>query len=760
MLFAFAEFIYDTRRQALLFNNKELSLTKKNHELLHYLLTHPQQLISRDMLIDTVWNGRVVTNNTIDQCVLKLRKVLNQCEPGEYIETVYGQGFRFIPAVSQPDEEAMPASTHHLSLKVFVLLLMVVAVWLVVNQQQTREALLQTTATPALDVVSQSALPRASEPANWLLAGGRNLLIHQLNGIEGLQAQQGRIADQGPGPARISFELWQEQSAMTQLEVMLQRPQEDDQLFQATVLIRWQDDVEASQQVQDPQLTGLFNAISNWVKQQLRPEAAMVIADSAVYTTEEFAMQSYFRAMAAQKTGDSDQAITYLQAATEQDPGFKMAWYELAIATRKQGDPRKAIAILEAIQTSDQQLAFRVALVKAQCLDSVGEFAAAEAGYQQALTWAEETRNPGNLAAVYISQGILYRKIRQFERAEQALELASQVTDPDAQPQLYGTIMNTHAKLAREMNQPLVAIDKAQAAIKAFQQSGDLRYQMQAKTVLASILRLRNEFSQAEQLVKESLFHAEQLNHRRGISDNRTKLARIYQQTGRFRLAHEQWQLVLQLNADLGLNGNTADAYVWLLQLHLAENNLDQADIDLKMLQQLYLEHPSQEISDLLNEASLIMAIRRADVELADLFLRELLLQEHPLLTMYQGDLARLRDKPAAAELHYLEALVVLHNSGRFDRLVTIMNRLNDLYTGFNPDKLNEQIQRTRMYQPFIYPLQKYQAQAAAAAGKHIEAVGLMTELKLKAGDFWQYEDQLLLEQLQQQSAASQAGES
>jgi len=759
MIFAFADFIYDAKQQALLFNHEELSLTKKNHELLHYLLTHPNQLISRDELIETVWHGRVVTNNTIDQCVLKLRKVLSQCVPGEYIETVYGQGFRFIPAVTQPQDEAIPASGSHLSLKVFLLLLLGVAAWLIISQQQSSPTT-QTTTTPSLDVVSQSTLPASTQPANWLLAGGIHLLNHQLNGIAGLQAQQGRILDQGPGPALIRFELWQEQSAMTQLEVLLHQPQEDDPLYQATVSISWQDEVQANEFIEDPQLTGLFSAITDWVRQQLRPEATTVIADAQVFSADEFAMQSYFRAMAAQKTGDSDQALTYLEAATEQDPGFKMAWYELAIATRKQADPRKAIAILEAIQTNDRKLAFRVALVKAQCLDSVGEYEAAASGYQQALKWAEETRDPANLAAVYISQGILYRKTKQFAQAEQVLELAGQVTDPETQPQLYGTIMNTHAKLAREMNQPLVAIDKAQAAIKAFQQSGDLRYQMQSKTVLASILRLRNEFSQAEQLVKESLFHAEQLNHRRGISDNRTKLARIYQQTGRFRLAHEQWQLVLQLNADLGLSGNTADAYLWLLRLHLAENNLDQADIDLKMLQQLYLEHPSQEISDLLNEASLIMAIRRADVELAELFLRELLLQEHPMLTMYQGDVARLRDKPAAAELHYLEALVLLHDSGRFDRLVTVMNRLSDLYVTFNPAKLSEHIQRTRMYQPFIYPIQKYQAQAAAQAGKHIEAVGLMTELKLKAGDYWQYGDQLLLEQLQQQSAARQTDSS
>jgi len=749
MTYAFAEFIYDPEQQSLLHHGQELSLTKKNHDLLRYLLTHPNQLISRDELIDEVWMGRVVTNNTIDQCVLKLRKTLNACQPDEYIETVYGQGFRFLPTVSSPEDAPVRETGSHISLKVFGVMLVFIAIWLLWHQGTEPPGSIT---TPQVHVVSQSARPKSAQPANWMLAGGKNLLGHLLNNVDGLQAQQGRINEGHAERAYISFDLWQESSALTQLVVHLHQPDQQQPPYQASVQIKWQEDIQASEQLEANQLITLFDHISQWVRQQVRPEAISQSADEQVYTRNEFAMHSYFKAMAAQVSGDSDQAMTYLEAAVEQDPNFKMAWYELAIALRKQADPRKAIGILEAIQTNDQNLAFRVELVKGHCLDSVGELAAAEKVYLEALKWAEESRNPARMASVYISQGILYRKTKQFENAEQALQMAGQVTDPSSQPHLYGTIMSTHAKLAREMNQPLVAIEKAQLAIKAFQQSGDLRYQMQAKTVLASILRQRNEFRQAEQLVKESLFHAEQLKHRRGISDNRTKLARIYQQTGRFQLAHQQWQEVLRLNAELELYGNNADAYLWLLQLHLAENNLEQADIDLKMLRQLYLEHPHKEIGDALNEASLIMAIEQSDVPRAQTFVRELTLQDHPLLAMYQGDLAMLEGKLAASELHYLEAMVLVHGSGRFDQMVQVMNRLNQLYLSFNQPKLVDQLQRTAMFKPFIYPFQKYQAQAAAAAGKHIEAVGLMNELKLKAGDYWQYEDQLLLEQLKQQS--------
>jgi tetratricopeptide (TPR) repeat protein len=309
--------------------------------------------------------------------------------------------------------------------------------------------------------------------------------------------------------------------------------------------------------------------------------------------------------------------------------------------------------------------------------------------------------------------------------------------------------MNTHAKLAREMNQPEVAIEKAKSAIIAFQKSGDRRYQMQAKTVLASILRLRNEFKSAEQLVKESLFHAEQLNNRRGISDNRTKLARLYQQTGRFRLAFEQWQMVLSLNAELELFTNSADAYLWLINLHLTENNVSQAEIDLKILTQLYHEQPIAPINPILIEAQLIVSLFKEDLESSQSYLSALIGTDHDLINMYQGDVALLRGNSMAAELHYLEALIGINPMARFDQMVQVLNKLNALYASTQSPKLNANIQRTLRLKPFIYPIQKFQALSAQAADNPIKALSLMEELKLKAGDYWQYQDQILLESMQ-----------
>lgn len=747
----FSGFYYDTKQKILTRESKTIELTKKNHSLLGYLLSRPQQLISREELIDQVWQGRVVTNNTIDQCILKLRKALNNAHEDEYIESVYGQGIRFLPEMSNvvkhPEQNNERNKT---GWYISLLLIVFIFVWLILqNNQKTADSTIEPL---KIDVISQSTSMHLSNPDSWLLDGGADYLTHLLSRYPNIKSQKPRRTEPLSGSNKaLAIDLIQQADAENVLliEVSQQNEINEEPIFQAQLALRNKQGIMSSTEIDSSQLTTLYPKIAAWVGQVVESDEIQQLTDPLIFSDNEFAIQSYLKAMSAQTHGDSKQALTYLEAAVEQDPGFKKAWYEMAIALRNHGDPRKAIGILNAIGSEDLNFSYQVTLTKAQCLDKVGEFVAAENTYQTALKLAELSQSQTKLAAVYISQAILYRKTAQFESAEQALQQATLMTDADSQPQLYGTIMNTYAKLAKEMNNPELAIEKAKVAIDAFQRSGDLRYQMQAKTVLASILRFRNEFTQAEQLVKESLFHAEQLSHRRGISDNRTKLARIYQQTGRFEFALEQWQLVLNLNAELELYGNTAEAYWWLLQLHLAGNNTNQADIILRMLQQLAKEHPSKEIQHILAEAQLIIALQVKNITEAEQQLRTLTETNHQMLSMYRGDLAYIQQKYDAAEMHYLEALIKLNPLGRYDYLVLIMNKLNQLYLNFNQHKLNESIQRTLRLKPFIYPVQKFQAMAAKAADKSIEAQSLMEELKLKAGDFWQYQDQLLLESWQ-----------
>jgi DNA-binding response OmpR family regulator len=89
-----------TSRRAWLAGS-EVALTPKASALLEYLMTHPDELISRERLLDAVWGWEYPAGTrTVDTRIAELRRALND-DPSEprFIETVPGQGYRFVGSV-------------------------------------------------------------------------------------------------------------------------------------------------------------------------------------------------------------------------------------------------------------------------------------------------------------------------------------------------------------------------------------------------------------------------------------------------------------------------------------------------------------------------------------------------------------------------------------------------------------------------------------------------------------------------------------
>jgi len=75
----------------------EVILTRKEFDLLLYLLAHRGEVITRERLLDEVWGyERFPTTRTVDTHVLRLRRKFEaDPEHPRFILTVHGQGYRF-----------------------------------------------------------------------------------------------------------------------------------------------------------------------------------------------------------------------------------------------------------------------------------------------------------------------------------------------------------------------------------------------------------------------------------------------------------------------------------------------------------------------------------------------------------------------------------------------------------------------------------------------------------------------------------------
>lgn len=74
----------------------ELSLTRLEYDLIHYLMLHQGQILSREQLLSQAWGYDFVGDTrAVDSAIKRLRKKLQTQKPGStFIETIRGFGYR------------------------------------------------------------------------------------------------------------------------------------------------------------------------------------------------------------------------------------------------------------------------------------------------------------------------------------------------------------------------------------------------------------------------------------------------------------------------------------------------------------------------------------------------------------------------------------------------------------------------------------------------------------------------------------------
>jgi DNA-binding response OmpR family regulator len=95
--FAFGDVRIQRRARRVVQAGREVRLTRKEFDLLVYLVEHRGEIVTRDRLLDEVWGyERFPTTRTVDTHVLRLRRKFEP-DPDHpvWILTAHGQGYTF-----------------------------------------------------------------------------------------------------------------------------------------------------------------------------------------------------------------------------------------------------------------------------------------------------------------------------------------------------------------------------------------------------------------------------------------------------------------------------------------------------------------------------------------------------------------------------------------------------------------------------------------------------------------------------------------
>lgn len=110
MIYRFENFVLDVGRRELLNGTTLVAVEPQVFDLISYLVQNRERVVSKDDLIEHVWNGRVVSESTLTSRITSARQTLgDDGENQRLIRTVSRKGLRFVAEVREGEGPAQAA---------------------------------------------------------------------------------------------------------------------------------------------------------------------------------------------------------------------------------------------------------------------------------------------------------------------------------------------------------------------------------------------------------------------------------------------------------------------------------------------------------------------------------------------------------------------------------------------------------------------------------------------------------------------------
>ena len=495
----FGEFTLDVGRSGLFLNGTQVPLRPKSFDVLRYLVERHGKLVGRDELLDEVWAGTVVTDESVTQCLIDIRKALGDSSQ-TMIRTVPRRGYVFelpvealgesdVAVLSDRQIETTSLLTARSVLAGVAIVAAALALWYFSGQLapgQEKPPRIDTAADrPAIAVLPfQSMGPDDSR--SYFADGVSEEIINSLARQQGLKviARTSSFAFRGQN-AKVA-EIAEQLDVSHVLEGSVRNDADalriNVQLVDAdTGVYIWteQFDRKLSATSVFAIQSEIATAVVRSLQTELSPEEQRRLI--RVPTENMAALDPYFEArqlMESRRAEELDRASDLLRLAIDQDPDFALAYVALADTLRLQSNygslpwsvaDQQGMAAIESALEIDDRLGEAYASL-GNLLGPRGDYPGAEKAFLRGIelspSYAPLYQWYGQFLWVFVArpqEGVSYSRIAV------ALDPRSAIINRD-----YGTALIAAARYedALEQYETVIGIDPEFAPV--YQNLGDL----------------------------------------------------------------------------------------------------------------------------------------------------------------------------------------------------------------------------------------------------------------------------------------------
>jgi TolB-like protein len=109
LLYLFEDFVLDTDRRELRSGSTVVSIAPLAFDLLEFLIRNRDRVLTKDDLIASIWNGRIVSESAFSSCINAARSAINDTgDEQRLIRTLPRKGIRFVGAVRETRRPEAP----------------------------------------------------------------------------------------------------------------------------------------------------------------------------------------------------------------------------------------------------------------------------------------------------------------------------------------------------------------------------------------------------------------------------------------------------------------------------------------------------------------------------------------------------------------------------------------------------------------------------------------------------------------------------
>lgn len=374
----FYQFTYHSRETKLTCDGEIVEMRNKLHQILNYFLERPNEIISKDALLDAIWQHGEYRERSLAQSLLELRKVLGDSATSpKFIRTIPNQGFIWIA----PIESVAAKSKDKMATPFFpTVLVLICALALLIT--------LLTAFWPKQDVFSFNVdrkLKVAVLPFNnnteqasfqWVEFGLSDMLATDLIQFPGIEVIN---PSETASTSSLGQMNWQEKQADVVIDSDFSLNGNSQVL---TFKLTAADGSHVSGQYSDVDLAVAMPKLASKIHQLLKPDS---LIELDTYHWHANAMHEYAKGQQAMAVKGCELAQHYFSAAVVIDPNHH--WSQLSLAfcqleLQQTVLANKTIASLTAIK-SDKSFDSLLSLAKAHLYVQQQQFDKAKSAIEE-----------------------------------------------------------------------------------------------------------------------------------------------------------------------------------------------------------------------------------------------------------------------------------------------------------------------------------------------------------------------------------------